>query len=86
MHTIGVFDESKRTPSPTARVANYHGNCMICEGGEEFDEYLVYFDDCGDPEGNGGYHTYCLQPGNNFVPEGNWYCLTCTVRQPQLHP
>ena len=33
---------------------------MICGGGEEFDECLVYFDDCGDPEGNGGYHTYLL--------------------------
>ena len=75
VHDI-VFDATKATPTTVPEV-NYHGNYMICGGGEKFDEHLGCCGECGDPEGNGGYHTYCLEPGNFVVPEGNWYCPDC---------
>jgi hypothetical protein len=27
-----------------------------------------------------GYHTYCLEPPLDAIPEGEWYCTDCVVR------
>ena len=45
--------------------------CRICrrKGG---DEYMLLCDGC-----DHGYHTYCLRPPLQYVPEGDWFCYDC---------
>ena len=45
--------------------------CRICrrKGG---DEYMLLCDGC-----DHGYHTYCLKPPLQLVPEGDWFCRDC---------
>ena len=50
--------------------------CRICrrKGG---DEYMLLCDGC-----DHGYHTYCLRPPLQCVPEGDWYCHDCSPVTP----
>ena len=45
--------------------------CRICrrKGG---DEYMLLCDGC-----DHGYHTYCLRPPLQYVPDGDWFCYDC---------
>ena len=50
--------------------------CRICrrKGG---DEYMLLCDGC-----DHGYHTYCLKPPLQCVPEGDWFCRDCSPITP----
>ena len=50
--------------------------CRICrrKGG---DEYMLLCDGC-----DHGYHTYCLKPPLQCVPEGDWFCHDCSPVTP----
>lgn len=50
--------------------------CRICrrKGG---DEYMLLCDGC-----DHGYHTYCLKPPLEQVPEGDWFCRDCAPITP----
>jgi len=47
--------------------------CSICNGGENEDK-LILCDGCDD----GNSHIYCLIPPLDNIPEGEWYCPTCS--------
>ena len=49
--------------------------CEVCgDGGDE--ELLIMCDGaCGC-----GYHTYCLTPELEEVPDGDWFCTSCAKR------
>ena len=51
--------------------------CRICrrKGG---DEYMLLCDGC-----DHGYHTYCLKPALQSVPEGDWFCQNCSPVTPR---
>ena len=50
--------------------------CRICrrKGGDEF---MLLCDGC-----DHGYHTYCLKPPLQQVPEGDWFCRDCSPVTP----
>ena len=50
--------------------------CRICrrKGG---DEYMLLCDGC-----DHGYHTYCLKPPLQQVPEEDWFCRDCSLFTP----
>lgn len=48
-----------------------HIVCIVCDR-EEPDSHLLLCDIC-----NAGYHTFCLQPPLNAVPDGDWLCPQC---------
>ena len=50
--------------------------CRICrrKGGDEF---MLLCDGC-----DHGYHTYCLKPPLQLVPEGDWFCRDCSPVTP----
>lgn len=48
------------------------GVCKVC-GMDKDDDYCLLCDKC-DSE----YHTYCLNPPLEKIPEGNWYCPSCS--------
>lgn len=45
--------------------------CPIC-GTQEDEDQLLLCDACNAP-----YHTYCLDPPLDHIPEGNWFCYEC---------
>jgi len=45
--------------------------CMVCYHGKDT-HVLLLCDNCDD-----AYHTYCLKPPLEKVPEGEWYCHKC---------
>lgn len=47
-------------------------HCEICRSGLN-ENKLLLCDKC-----DKGYHTYCLKPRLNSLPEGNWFCHNCT--------
>lgn len=51
-------------------------NCMICNRSDN-EDVLLLCDGC-----NRGFHTYCLNPRLERVPEGNWICEHCS---PVIH-
>ena len=51
-----------------------HQNCQVCRKGDN-DEYLLLCDGC-----DRGCHMYCLRPKVTQVPEGDWFCPTCTAK------
>ena len=52
--------------------------CQRCHTGDDEDKLLLC-DSCND-----AWHTYCLIPALTAVPEGNWFCGTCTRSQEQM--
>ncbi|KVH92767.1 Zinc finger, FYVE/PHD-type, partial [Cynara cardunculus var. scolymus] len=53
------------------------GICKVCGLNKDDEKVLL----C-DTEGcNAEYHTYCLSPPLSEIPEGEWYCPTCTPRK-----
>ncbi|AFZ79963.1 hypothetical protein BEWA_028120 [Theileria equi strain WA] len=46
--------------------------CDICGLDNNWDQLLLC-DQC-----DHGFHTYCLNPPLDSVPEGDWYCTSCT--------
>ena len=48
--------------------------CGACGTGEN-DDQLLLCDGCDE----GAYHTYCLDPPVESVPEGDWFCPNCEV-------
>ncbi|CAM0946371.1 unnamed protein product [Alopecurus aequalis] len=51
------------------------GVCKVC-GIDRDDDSVLLCDKC-DSE----YHTYCLNPPLARIPQGNWYCPSCTPGQ-----
>ncbi|KAG0486564.1 hypothetical protein HPP92_008659 [Vanilla planifolia] len=49
------------------------GVCKVC-GIDKDDDSVLLCDTC-DSE----YHTYCLNPPLARIPEGNWYCPSCSL-------
>ncbi|XP_024149062.1 bromodomain adjacent to zinc finger domain protein 2A isoform X3 [Oryzias melastigma] len=48
--------------------------CQVCRKGDN-DECLLLCDGC-----DRGCHMYCLKPKITQVPEGDWFCPTCTAK------
>jgi PHD-finger len=46
--------------------------CKVCLRADDADQMLLC-DNC-----NGGYHLFCLRPELTQVPEGLWFCPSCT--------
>ncbi|KAJ6793176.1 methyl-CpG-binding domain-containing protein 9-like [Iris pallida] len=55
------------------------GVCKVC-GIDRDDDSVLLCDKC-DSE----YHKYCLNPPLARIPEGNWYCPSCVMRQRKQH-
>lgn len=54
--------------------------CLLCRKGDN-DEYLLLCDGC-----DRGCHMYCLRPKVTQVPEGDWFCPTCSSKvSPHTH-
>lgn len=53
-------------------------NCKFCEGcrGAGDANLLLICENC-----DRGWHTYCLEPALESVPEGNWFCTSCADRR-----
>ncbi|TRY60865.1 hypothetical protein DNTS_035134 [Danionella cerebrum] len=49
--------------------------CQICRKGDD-DEFLLLCDGC-----DRGCHMFCLKPKVMQVPEGDWFCPTCTGKK-----
>ncbi|XP_062315265.1 bromodomain adjacent to zinc finger domain protein 2A [Osmerus eperlanus] len=49
--------------------------CLLCRKGDN-DEYLLLCDGC-----DRGCHMYCLRPKVTQVPEGDWFCPTCSSKE-----
>eukprot|EP01114_Cavostelium_apophysatum_P017817 TRINITY_DN5377_c0_g1_i1.p1 TRINITY_DN5377_c0_g1~~TRINITY_DN5377_c0_g1_i1.p1 ORF type:complete len:506 (-),score=107.09 TRINITY_DN5377_c0_g1_i1:6-1523(-) len=49
--------------------------CLVCQKDED-DELVLLCDVCDAP-----YHTYCLVPRLSSIPEGDWLCPTCAVKE-----
>ncbi|KAL6119217.1 baz2a [Pungitius sinensis] len=49
-------------------------NCQVCRKGDN-DDLLLLCDGC-----DRGCHMYCLRPKITQVPEGDWFCPTCVVK------
>jgi hypothetical protein len=47
--------------------------CEKCKGGH-LEERMIICDRC-----DKGWHTFCLSPPLESVPEGEWVCPTCVV-------
>lgn len=61
---------------PLLRAANSRGvtstGCSICLKNDSYEELLLCDNDCGRE-----YHTFCLTPPLEKIPEGDWYCPRC---------
>lgn len=53
-------------------IENIH--CQICKSKADDDLLLACDGECGK-----SYHTYCLKPALDEVPEGEWFCPVCSV-------
>lgn len=60
-------------PNAAAATVPIEG-CYICHLNNHQDQILLC-EHC-----NGEYHTYCLQPPLQSIPEYDWYCGTCLRR------
>ncbi|XP_061651158.1 bromodomain adjacent to zinc finger domain protein 2A isoform X1 [Phyllopteryx taeniolatus] len=54
--------------------------CQICRKGDN-DDCLLLCDAC-----DCGCHMYCLKPKITQVPEGDWFCPTCVVKEESVSP
>ncbi|XP_061760562.1 bromodomain adjacent to zinc finger domain protein 2A isoform X2 [Nerophis ophidion] len=54
--------------------------CQVCRKGDN-DECLLLCDGC-----DRGCHMYCLKPKITQVPEGDWFCPTCTAKDESKSP
>ncbi|XP_061699307.1 bromodomain adjacent to zinc finger domain protein 2A isoform X3 [Syngnathoides biaculeatus] len=54
--------------------------CQICRKGDN-DDSLLLCDAC-----DRGCHMYCLKPKITQVPEGDWFCPTCIVKEESASP
>jgi len=70
----GAFAAAPRarapSPEPDPEVVVWE-KCEICKKGGHPDKMLMC-DSCPDV-----YHTFCLQPPLNRIPEDDWHCQTC---------
>ncbi|GLI68148.1 hypothetical protein VaNZ11_012485 [Volvox africanus] len=70
-------DEGNKDPSslddPT-RLFNPRDGCRVCWLDEDMNRILLC-DGC-----DGEYHCYCVEPPLLEVPEGSWFCPSCTAR------
>ena len=72
-----MVDHDAPPPPPLTSahcVGPHHQNCQVCRKGDN-DEYLLLCDGC-----DRGCHMYCLRPKVTQVPEGDWFCPTCTAK------
>lgn len=49
-------------------------NCEICKNIRDA-EHMLICDEC-----NKGHHMYCLKEPLKVIPEGDWYCDTCSMK------
>lgn len=51
--------------------------CEICGSNDaDFDDQFLLCDNC-----NAGYHTFCLEPKLDKIPDGAWFCPRCVIKQ-----
>lgn len=62
----GTAAEKPEAPSPAA--SNQDEGCRICRRDEDHANLLLC-EACNDE-----YHTYCLKPALQSVPEDDWFC------------
>ena len=48
--------------------------CRVC-GKDDDEEYALLCDSC-----DGCYHTFCLVPQLEAIPEGEWHCTSCVAK------
>ncbi|XP_071942120.1 bromodomain adjacent to zinc finger domain protein 2B-like isoform X3 [Antedon mediterranea] len=48
--------------------------CQLCRDGEN-EALLLICDGC-----DKGFHTYCVVPKMESIPEGNWFCMECVSK------
>ena len=68
------YEEAEEVPSPS--ILNIA--CEVCFT-DENEHLLLLCDGCDD-----AYHTYCLQPRLDAIPENEWFCPNC-LYEAQLH-
>ena len=49
--------------------------CELCGRGDDDEQMLL----CDGPECNRGYHTYCIFPPLDEIPEEDWFCDQCEL-------
>ncbi|CAM9890915.1 unnamed protein product, partial [Choristocarpus tenellus] len=49
------------------------GGCLICGNNDEH-HFMLLCDGC-----DGEFHTRCLKPRLDRIPEGDWFCDACVV-------
>ena len=56
------------------RTRTFHNNDIKCEDChlQDNEANMLLCDRC-----NKGYHTFCLKPKLNNIPEGDWFCASC---------
>ena len=69
------YDEGEEVPSPS--ILNIA--CELCFT-DENEHLLLLCDGCDD-----AYHTYCLRPRLDSIPEDEWFCPNC-LHDAQLQP
>ncbi|XP_029314808.1 bromodomain adjacent to zinc finger domain protein 2B isoform X2 [Cottoperca gobio] len=55
-------------------------HCQLCQKGDN-EELLLLCDGC-----DKGCHTYCQKPKITTVPDGDWFCPTCVVKESGHYP
>lgn len=51
--------------------------CEICGSNDaDYDDQFLLCDNC-----NAGFHTFCLEPKLEKIPEGAWFCPRCTEKE-----
>jgi PHD-finger len=74
MNIDGRIDHSLRVPGEDEQ-------CAVCDSAED-EAIMIMCDGCGK-----GYHTYCLQPPLDAVPDSIiWVCPKCEAQGVQLQP
>eukprot|EP00656_Telonema_subtile_P043804 TRINITY_DN50106_c0_g2_i1.p1 TRINITY_DN50106_c0_g2~~TRINITY_DN50106_c0_g2_i1.p1 ORF type:complete len:167 (+),score=23.28 TRINITY_DN50106_c0_g2_i1:103-603(+) len=68
--------ETEEGEAPDAALLAYLSlHCRTC-GRDDDDAQLLICDGC-----EAGVHTYCCSPALTEVPQGDWYCKSCTEGQ-----
>ncbi|XP_063677818.1 remodeling and spacing factor 1-like [Bolinopsis microptera] len=69
-YSTKVKIQYKSKDSVTVEVEHYV--CQICHSGQN-EELLLLCDGCDE-----AYHTHCLRPQLDNIPDGDWFCVQCS--------